>query len=173
MDGSTASWRVLFQGVNEQETIDAEYRLIGEAMEDSNCINKQKGEKRSKAYWVYVIQSEKERKGKKGKALPGFFYVGMTTDPARRLREHNGLYKNGTKGNPNGGKYTSQHRPWKARALYGPYKNRSEALKAEYALKRKKRGEGRTRWTPKDHALCRGEGAEHVWVNNPTWTPDQ
>ena len=67
-----------------------------------------------------------------------FFYVGMTTDPARRLREHNGLYANGKQGNPKGGKYTSKHRPWVARA-YISYGSRSEALKAEYALKKGKR----------------------------------
>ena len=101
-------------------------------------------------YWVYVIQSENVRIGKRGNPLPGFFYVGMTTDPARRLREHNGLYANGKQGNPKGGKYTSKHRPWVARACYGPYESRSEALKAEYALKKGKRGKARCHWSVKD-----------------------
>lgn len=115
-------------------------------------------------YWVYVIQSLKPRTSKKGKPLPGFYYVGMTTDPERRLREHNGLYKDGSTGNPKGGRYTSKHRPWVARALYGPYVGRSEALKAEYALKKGKRGAGRCAWSTEDSPLCRGAGAEDPWV---------
>lgn len=122
-------------------------------------------------YWVYVIQSQNFRVAKTGRKLPGFFYVGMTTEPARRLREHNGLYANGKPGNPKGGKYTSKHRPWVARALYGPYGSRSEALKAEYALKKGKRGSGRTKWSSDDSVLCRGEGANHPWVQDPTWKP--
>ena len=120
-------------------------------------------------YWVYVIQSENVRVGKKGKPLPGFFYVGMTTDPARRLREHNGLYANGKQGNPKGGKYTSKHRPWVARACYGPYTSRSEALKAEHALKKCKRSTARCHWSVKDSPLCRGEGVNHPWVVDPKW----
>ena len=118
-------------------------------------------------YWVYVIQSLQPRYNKNGEPLEGFYYVGMTTDPARRLREHNGVYKNGSAGNPKGGKYTSKYRPWVARACYGTYLGRSEALKAEYALKKGKRGASRCAWTPKDSPLCRGEGANHYWVQEP------
>ena len=118
-----------------------------------------------KHYWVYVIQSQQPRYGKNGENLPGFFYVGMTTEPARRLREHNGLKRGG-------GKYTSKLRPWEARALYGPYDNRGEALRAERQLKRQKRGEGRLRWAKKDSPLCWGEGVEHPWVDDPYgWDP--
>jgi len=118
-------------------------------------------------YWVYVIQSELVRYGKKGQVLEGFYYVGMTTDPARRLREHNGLYADGSEGNPKGGKYTSKHRPWIARACYGPYLSRSEALRAEYSLKRNKRGAARCKWSLDDSPLCRGEGILHPWVQDP------
>jgi predicted GIY-YIG superfamily endonuclease len=110
-------------------------------------------------WWVYVIQSTQPRVGKRG-PLPGFFYVGSTTNPPRRLRQHNGEIKGG-------GKYTSMHRPWVPRALYGPYKDRSEAFKAEMKLKRSKRGAARCRWSPDDHPLCRGEGAEHPWITDP------
>lgn len=115
----------------------------------------------STPYFVYVIQSQEPRP----KRRPGFFYVGMTTDPARRLREHNGEIKGG-------GRYTSKHRPWIARALFGPYPTRSDALRAEYKLKHTKRGEGRLRWTPEDSPLCCGEGVNHPWVKDPVgWRP--
>lgn len=104
-------------------------------------------------WFVYVIQSLCARVGKRGNPLPGFFYVGSTTDPSRRLRQHNGTLSGG-------GKYTAQHRPWQMRAIFGPYANRSEALKAEMALKRGKRGEARLRWTEADSPWCRGLGVE-------------
>lgn len=115
-------------------------------------------------WWVYVIQSEQPRFTKRGEGRPGFFYVGSTTDPRRRLRQHNGEIKGG-------GRYTAKHRPWAPRALYGPYADRSEAFRAEMALKRGKRGEGRCRWSPDDHELCRGEGPGHPWVADPGWAP--
>ena len=114
-------------------------------------------------WWVYVIQSEEVRFSERtGKKLDGFRYVGSTTNPARRLRQHNGEIKGG-------GRYTSMHRPWAPRALYGPYANRSEAFKAEMALKHKKRGVARTQWKPSDSPWCRGEGPEHPWVTDPSW----
>ena len=111
-------------------------------------------------YWVYVIESLVPRYAKNGRKLRGFFYVGMTTHPDRRLRQHNGEIVGG-------GRYTSKHRPWQMRVVYGPYFSRSEALKAEYALKHSKRGEARLSWKPDDSAWCRtayqiaeGEGFE-------------
>ena len=108
-------------------------------------------------WWVYVIQSCEPRPGGK----PGFYYVGCTNDPSRRLRQHNGLLTGG-------GKYTSKHRPWESRALYGPYGGRSEALKAEWALKHGKRGRGRICWTTFDSPWCRGLGPNHPWVKDPS-----
>ena len=109
-------------------------------------------------WYVYVIQSQKPRFNKKGEKLPGLFYVGSTTDVRRRLRQHNGEIKGG-------GKYTSTQRPWLPAALYGPYGGRSDAFKAEMALKHGKRSVARTRWTPKDSDWCRGLGAEDPWVS--------
>lgn len=171
-DWNTASWEVLMEFDTDDEALAAEYKLIEEHMNDPNNLNTQTKEKRSRLYYVYVIQSAAPRVDKKGKPRPGFFYVGMTTDPARRLREHNGLYADGSRGNPKGGKYTSKHRPWEARALYGPFVSRSEALRAEYQLKSQKRGAGRMKWSTKDSPLCRGEGPDHPWVKDPKgWKP--
>ncbi len=112
-------------------------------------------------WWVYVLQSEIRRDfGRK----PGFFYVGSTTDPCRRLRQHNGEIKGG-------GRFTAKWRPWRPMALYGPYKDRSEAFKAEMALKHGKRGRGRIEWTTSDSSWARGLGPEHPWVKVPTVAP--
>ena len=110
-------------------------------------------------WWVYVIQSQEIRTGKKGNPLPGFHYVGCTTDPARRIKQHNGVLVGG-------GKYTSKHRPWVPRALYGPYNGRSNAMKAEYALKHRKRSTARTRWSASDSPWCRGFGPKDPWVTD-------
>jgi len=113
-------------------------------------------------WYVYVIQSQQLRVDKKGRKRPGFYYVGCTTCPSRRLKEHNGKLSGG-------GKYTSMFRPWVARALYGPYEDRSAAMKAERALKKGKRGAKRAAWSPKDSSWCRGLGPNHPWVSDPTW----
>lgn len=108
-------------------------------------------------WWVYVVQSLELRYGRGGRPLPGFHYVGCSTDPRRRLRQHNGEIGGG-------GRYTSKHRPWQLRAVFGPYANQSEALKAERALKHGKRGPARCQWTPEDSIWCRGPGPNHEWV---------
>ena len=108
-------------------------------------------------WWVYTIQSQQVRVGKRGNALPGLFYVGMTVQPHRRLRQHNGIIKGG-------GRWTAKHRPHVLMAIYGPYANQSEALKAERALKKGKRGANRCRWSPEDTykgvSWCRGLGPD-------------
>lgn len=119
------------------------------------------------SWWVYVIQSEVTRIGRRGRKLPGFYYVGCTTHVPRRLRQHNGELVGG-------GRWTAKHRPHALRAVFGPYANRSEAQKAERALKKGKRGQSRTQWTPKDSPWCRGApGTMHPWVSDLTWKPDE
>ena len=104
-------------------------------------------------WWIYVIQSLKVRVGKRGNPLPGMYYVGASTDPVRRLRQHNGEIKGGARS-------THKGRPHELRAIHGPYENRSEAMKAERALKKGKRGVKRTQWTPEDSPWCRGLGTQ-------------
>lgn len=92
-------------------------------------------------WFVYVIQGNSPD-GKKP------YYVGCTNDVARRVRQHNGLIAGGAR-------YTSRFTDWQLRAVYGPYTGRSEAQRAEYALKHSRRGARRLTWAPNDHPLCR------------------
>lgn len=64
-------------------------------------------------------------------------YVGISTDPPRRLKQHNGRL-------PGGAKSTRAGRPWKIGTTYGPF-DRSEASKVEYQVK-KLRGQKRLQW---------------------------
>ncbi len=62
-------------------------------------------------WWVYVIRSQATRVSEKtGKVLQGFFYVGSSTDPRRRLRQHNGELKGGAR-------WTTKHRPHRMMAV--------------------------------------------------------
>jgi predicted GIY-YIG superfamily endonuclease len=118
-------------------------------------------------WWVYVIQSQAKRWDRRGRLRPGFYYVGASTWVPRRIRQHNGEIKGG-------GRYTSKHRPWVLRAVYGPYRNQSEAMKAERALKHSKRGQKRCHWSPEDSKWCRGApGTLHPWVTDLTWKPPE
>ncbi len=65
-------------------------------------------------------------------------YVGISTDPDRRLEQHNGLRAGGARS-------TRAGRPWKLGTVYGPYASRSEALSVEYRVK-KLRGRQRLRF---------------------------
>ena len=111
----------------------------------------------SSTWWVYVLQSQTVLT-KKG---VGYTYVGATNNPRRRLRQHNGELLGGARSTHNG-------RPWTPRALFGPYVTKRQALKAEWALKHRKRGENRFRWAVTDSKLCCGLGMEHPWVADPS-----
>ena len=95
-------------------------------------------------WWVYVLRSH-----------AGRTYVGSTTDPPRRLRQHNGEIRGGAK-------CTRGGRPWALVKVYGPYAGRPPALRAELSLKKGKRGDGRTRWCAADspHFCDSPEAAE-------------
>lgn len=75
-----------------------------------------------KQYFVYIIQ-----------CIDGSFYIGITTDLMRRIKEHNGIISGGAK-------YTRQKGPVALRYVEEKL-SRSEALKREYALKKYSRKE--------------------------------
>ena len=54
-------------------------------------------------------------------------YVGFTTNPFRRLRQHNGEIKGGAK-------RTRKHRPWRICAVVGGIPTKFDGLSLEYAL---------------------------------------
>ena len=81
-------------------------------------------------WFVYVLASTRSART----------YVGIATDPARRLAQHNGQ-------RPGGARATRAGRPWRIAAEYGPYDRRGEALRVERAVK-KLRGGKRCSWAP-------------------------
>ena len=82
-------------------------------------------------WWVYVLRSANLQRT----------YVGITTDPVRRLAQHNGDRAGGARA-------TRAHRPWAVGAVFGPYETRGEATRIELQIKRL-RGEQRLAWAPK------------------------
>ena len=69
------------------------------------------------AWIVYMIQS-----------ATGRFYTGITTDPLRRVREHNGELRGGAKA-------TRAGRPWSL-VYTEPFENKGNALRREAAIKK-------------------------------------
>jgi len=70
-------------------------------------------------YWfVYVLASSRLKRT----------YVGVSTDPTRRLLQHNGDQAGGAKA-------TRAGRPWRIAALYGPYTCRGDAQRTERSVK--------------------------------------
>jgi len=82
-------------------------------------------------------------------AHSGRTYVGITTDLARRVAQHNGEQRGGARS-------TRAGRPWKLAAEYGPFGDRAAAQRAERAVKRL-RGTARLAWisAPKTDASHR------------------
>jgi len=76
-------------------------------------------------WYVYVLVSVAGRRT----------YVGISTDPERRLLQHNGE-------RPGGARSTRAGRPWERARLHGPFETRGEALRMERAIKQR-RGEAR------------------------------
>ncbi len=76
-------------------------------------------------WFVYVLKSTTLRRT----------YVGVTTDPSRRLEQHNGERAGGARS-------TRAGRPWEQARLHGPYATRGEAQRLERLLKQR-RGDAR------------------------------
>jgi predicted GIY-YIG superfamily endonuclease len=86
-------------------------------------------------WWVYVLTS---------KSGVRRTYVGVTTDPARRLRQHNGLELGGAAS-------ARAARPWRIGKLHGPFAGRSQAQKIEARIKRLS-GRARLSWALAKHS---------------------
>ncbi|NQZ56061.1 MAG: GIY-YIG nuclease family protein [Lentisphaeraceae bacterium] len=71
-------------------------------------------------YFVYILECN-----------DGTLYTGIATDVRKRLRKHNGELVGGAK-------YTASRRPVRLLAQSIPLKNRSQALKLEYAVKKQR-----------------------------------
>ena len=53
-------------------------------------------------------------------------YIGITTNPPRRIRQHNGELASG------GARRTRRHRPWEYVAAVGTFENRADAMRFEW-----------------------------------------
>ena len=106
-------------------------------------------------YWVHVIESRCSRFSAVGRSGP--FHVGFSTDPSIALMRMNGEMPGGTS-------FFVTLRPWRPRALYGPFETSSEATAVLNEIKKLKR-EQRATWNE--------EGRQHPWVFNPRLRPQQ
>ncbi len=70
-------------------------------------------------FYVYLIYSESADR----------YYIGHTSDPERRLNEHN---------TSEGHKYTSMYRPWVMHLIIPVSEKRGEAIKVERFIKKQK-----------------------------------
>ena len=73
---------------------------------------------RVQTHCVYVLRSL---------SSPGRSYVGYTSDPAHRLRQHNGEVAGGAK-------HTSRARPWAMQCVLSRFSTHAVALQFEWAL---------------------------------------
>jgi putative endonuclease len=70
-------------------------------------------------FYIYILLSERS----------GYYYIGHSDDPVRRLSEHNNMDKD---------TYTSKHRPWKIVFQCLVSETRSDAIIIEKYLKNRK-----------------------------------
>jgi predicted GIY-YIG superfamily endonuclease len=73
------------------------------------------------AWFTYVLVSTTIRRT----------YVGVTTDVARRARQHNGELSGGARS-------TRAGRPWQIGVIRGPFETRGEAQSVEHAIRRRR-----------------------------------
>ena len=69
-------------------------------------------------HYVYFLYSTNSNKT----------YIGYTTDPIKRIKQHNCILVGGAK-------YTTSHGPWVLFCLISGFKDKYEALQAEWAIK--------------------------------------
>ena len=81
-------------------------------------------------WWAYLLRSTRIRRT----------YVGIAVDVDRRLRQHNGELVGGARSTRSG-------RPWVVARRLGPFADRAEASRVEYAWKQV-RGRQRLGWDP-------------------------
>ncbi len=74
--------------------------------------------KEATPWYVYVLWSERL----------GRTYVGISTEPTRRLAQHNGERAGGARATRGG-------RPWVIGACYGPFEDRGTASRVEIQVK--------------------------------------
>ena len=70
-------------------------------------------------YYIYILYSEKAK----------LYYVGYSSDPVRRLIEHNSTPFN---------TFTAKHRPWLLKASFECSTSESDAIKVERFIKKQK-----------------------------------
>jgi putative endonuclease len=70
-------------------------------------------------YYVYILYSERTDR----------YYVGHTSDPERRLIEHNSTNEN---------KFTTKYRPWEMLLFFKVSESRGEVMKMEKFIKKQK-----------------------------------
>ena len=70
-------------------------------------------------YFIYILYSDSSDK----------YYLGYSSDPLRRLEEHNSKPFN---------TYTSKHRPWTLTAYFKCSENENDAIRIEKFIKKQK-----------------------------------
>lgn len=108
----------------------------------------------ARSWWLYVLLSASGERT----------YVGITTDPDRRLRAHNGQISGGARS-------TRAHRPWRLGAVYGPYPDRALVSRAEWHLKRGLTGALRLCWHAPDVAYWRPDALSQAAWRDASPTP--
>jgi predicted GIY-YIG superfamily endonuclease len=88
----------------------------------------------SEVWFVYVLKS----------TVANRTYVGIALDPTTRLAEHNGERSGGAKA-------TRGWRPWVIGRVYGPIRNKGEALQLEHRIKQE---EGAARLLVEWEPIC-------------------
>jgi predicted GIY-YIG superfamily endonuclease len=112
----------------------------------------------AKEWCAYVLGSSNSRRT----------YVGMTNDPSRRIRQHNGELSGGAR-------RTRTGRPWRFLAVVSGFGTMSQAMQAEWRLKRT-RSVGKAlatsdRWTSRAPPFCEQDLVVYADPSGPLAVP--